>query len=156
MTASGHDRVLSPGTATGELLVLDAPVSFWGGVDSDGYIVEHRHPQYGTRLTGRVVAMTSGKGSSSSSSVLAELIRSKAAPAAILLESPDLILALGALAAGELYDRWMPVVVIRGPISPGRLRVHAPRQGNPSVQGAAAATAAQQSSERPHQTDQAR
>ena len=156
MTVSGYDRVLSPGTATGELLVLGAPISFWGGVDSDGCIVEHRHPQYGTRLTGRVVAMTSGKGSSSSSSVLAELIRSKAAPAAILLECPDLILALGALAAGELYDRWMPVIVTQGPFSPGLLRVHAPRQGNPSVQGAPAAPAAQQSSGPPRRTDQAR
>lgn len=146
MTASGPDHVLSPGTGTGELLVLDAPVSFWGGVDGDGRVVEHRHPQYGVSLTDRVVAMSAGKGSSSSSSVLAELIRGEAGPAAIVLGQTDLILALGALVAGELYARWMPVVVTRSPLPPvppsGLLRVHAPVQGRPllrAVPGAAGA-----------------
>jgi predicted aconitase with swiveling domain len=55
--------------------------------------------------------MASGRGSSSSSSVLAEAIRAGTAPAAIVLSEPDPILALGAIVARELYGRTIPVVV---------------------------------------------
>jgi predicted aconitase with swiveling domain len=102
--------VVHPGSATGELLVLDEPLSFWGGVDPSGRIVDRRHPQCGTAVTGRVLAMTSGRGSSSSSSVLAEQIRAGAAPAAVVLAEPEVILVLGAIVAAELYGTALPVV----------------------------------------------
>ncbi|WP_107068895.1 DUF126 domain-containing protein [Streptomyces sp. 150FB] len=105
-------RTLSPGEGHGRLLVLDAPVSFWGGVGPTGTVVDRHHPQYGVSLTGRIVVMASSKGSSSSSSVLAEHIRAGVAPAALVLREPDMIVTLGALAAGELYERWVPVVVL--------------------------------------------
>jgi predicted aconitase with swiveling domain len=105
-------RTLSPGEGHGRLLVLDAPVSFWGGVGPTGTVVDRHHPQYGVSLTGRIVVMTSSKGSSSSSSVLAEHIRAGVAPAALVLREPDMIVTLGALAAGELYEQWVPVVVL--------------------------------------------
>jgi predicted aconitase with swiveling domain len=96
-----------------EALVLDEPLSFWGGVDpATGEIVDRRHPQWGERVTGRVLVMPSGRGSSSSSTVLAECIRAGTAPAAILLRHPDEILALGALVAEELYGRTVPVSVL--------------------------------------------
>ena len=53
--------------------------------------------------------MPSGRGSSSSSSVLAEAIRAGTAPAAIVLGEADPILALGAIVARELSaprSRW--------------------------------------------------
>jgi predicted aconitase with swiveling domain len=56
--------------------------------------------------------MTAGRGSSSSSSVLAEAIRIRTAPAAIVMLEPDPIVALGALVAAELYAISMPVVVV--------------------------------------------
>ena len=62
--------------------------------------------------TGRVVVMPSGRGSSSSASVLAEAVRAGAAPAAILLGEPDLILAIGAAVAEELYGMRVPVLVL--------------------------------------------
>ena len=55
--------------------------------------------------------MPSGRGSSSSSSVLAEAIRAGTAPAAIVLGEADPILALGAIVARELYGTTIPVVV---------------------------------------------
>ncbi len=58
--------------------------------------------------------MPSGRGSSSSSSVLAEAIRLGTAPLAILLAEPDEILVLGALVAGYLYGRTCPIVVLPG------------------------------------------
>jgi predicted aconitase with swiveling domain len=96
-------------------VVLDEPLSLWGGVDSEsGTIIDRRHPQAGASVTGRVLVMPFGRGSSSSSTVLAECIRAHTGPAAIVLSEPDPILALGAAVAHELYRRSLPVVVIDG------------------------------------------
>ena len=109
-------RTLVPGTAEGRALVLDEPLSFWGGVDPEfGDITDVRHPQHGASVTGRILVMPSGRGSSSSSSVLAESIRAGTAPAAIVLGEADPILALGAIVARELYGIVMPVVVATDP-----------------------------------------
>lgn len=103
---------LHAGFAEGELLRLSAPLSFWGGVDATGRIVDGGHPQRGAELAGRVVAMTASKGSSSSTSVLAEQLRAGVAPAAVLLAHRDPIIVLAAIVARELYDVAMPVVVL--------------------------------------------
>lgn len=106
-----HGRILHPGTASGTQIRLTAPLSFWGGTDSEGRIVDAHHPQCGEVLTGRILLMESGRGSSSASSVLAEQIRARTAPAAIILSRPDTIIPLGALIAAELYDISLPIVV---------------------------------------------
>jgi predicted aconitase with swiveling domain len=104
-------RTLVAGAAEGRALVLDEPLSFWGGVDpATGDIVDPRHPQHGANVAGRILVMPSGRGSSSSSSVLAEAIRAGAAPAAIVLGEADPILALGAIVARELFGTSIPVV----------------------------------------------
>jgi predicted aconitase with swiveling domain len=106
-------RVLVAGTARGEAVVLEEPLSFWGGVDAEtGTIIDRRHPQFGARLAGRVLVMPYGRGSSSSSTVLAEAIRLATAPVAMLLREADPILALGANVAQELYGRSLPIVVL--------------------------------------------
>ena len=103
--------VLADGAADGPALRLDEPLSFWGGVDpASGEIIDARHPQRGSSVQGRVLVMPSVRGSSSSSSVLAETVRAGCAPAAILLGEPDLILAVGAAVAKELYDVRVPVL----------------------------------------------
>ena len=92
--------------------MLDEPLSFWGGVDpATGHIIDARHPQHGANVAGRILVMRSGRGSSSSSSVLAEAIRVGTAPAAIVLGEADPILALGAIVARELFGTTIPVVV---------------------------------------------
>ena len=106
-------RVLVPGEAVGRALVLGEPLSLWGGLDpATGLLIDAHHPQRGADLTGRVLAMPAGRGSSSSSSVLAEAARTGHAPAAILVTEPDLILAVGAAVAGELYAKAVPVLVV--------------------------------------------
>ncbi|MFM7719137.1 MAG: aconitase X swivel domain-containing protein [Actinomycetota bacterium] len=93
--------------------MLDEPLSFWGGVDpTTGAIVDVHHPQRGERVTGRALVLPSGRGSSSSSSVLAEAIRLGTGPAAIVLAEPDPILALASIVAAELYGAGIPVVVV--------------------------------------------
>ena len=105
--------VLHGGTADGEALVLVEPLSLWGGLDPEtGRLVDAHHPQRGVGLAGRVLLMPAGRGSSSSSSVLAEAVRAGTAPAAILLGEPDLILAIGAEVASALYARDLPVLVL--------------------------------------------
>lgn len=106
-------RVLAPGTASAEAIVLDEPLSLWGGLDpATGVLIEPRHPQRGVSVTGRVLVMAEARGSSSSSSVLAQAARAGVAPAAILLGTPDLILAVGAAVADELYRVQIPIVVL--------------------------------------------
>ena len=105
--------VLVAGEGAGPALVLERPLSFWGGLDpTSGRIIDQRHPQAGTSVTGKVLVMEAGRGSSSASSVLAEAVRLRTAPAAIVMLEPDEIIALGAVVAGELYGTTLPVVVI--------------------------------------------
>ena len=111
MKATG--TVLASGNAAGEALVLDEPLSFWGGVDpGTGRIVDGRHPQAGNSIRGRVVVMPAGRGSSSSSTVLAEAVRAGTGPVAVVLREPDAILAVGALVAAALYGLACPVLVL--------------------------------------------
>jgi predicted aconitase with swiveling domain len=94
-------------------LVLREPLSLWGGMDpTTGELIDVHHPQRGANLAGRVVVMASGRGSSSSASVLAEAVRAGTAPAAFVLGEPDLILAIGAAVAEELYGVRVPIVVV--------------------------------------------
>jgi predicted aconitase with swiveling domain len=111
MGRSVRGRVLADGSAEGRALVLEEPLSFWGGVDpASGEIVDVRHPQRGASVAGRILVMSAVRGSSSSSSVLAEAVRAGHAPAAVLLGEADLILAVGAAVAEELYGRRVPVL----------------------------------------------
>ncbi|WP_411719906.1 aconitase X swivel domain-containing protein [Mycetocola sp.] len=132
MTPPGDGRAeaiaLCAGEAEGDLLWLDEPLSFWGGTDlATGVITDVHHPQCGTSLAGRVVVMSASRGSSSSSSVLAEQIRSGVGPAAMLLATRDAIVTLGALAAAEVYDVRMPILLTDAAGIPraGRVRVRA-------------------------------
>ncbi len=97
-------RFLVEGPVDGTALVLAEPLSFWGGLDPvTGEIVEANHPQRGEVVTGRVLVMPSGRGSSSSATVLAESIRLGTGPAGVVLGEADEIVAIGALAAEALY-----------------------------------------------------
>jgi predicted aconitase with swiveling domain len=106
-------RLLVVGEAQAEALVLDEPLSFWGGLDPvTGRIVEVGHPQHGAVVTGRILVMPSGRGSSSSATVLAEAIRLGTGPAGIVLRERDDIVVVGALVAAELYGIVVPIVVV--------------------------------------------
>jgi hypothetical protein len=63
-------------TAADLRAACDELVSFWGGSDvATGEITDVRHPQRGTSAAGRVLAFDGSRGSSSSSTLLAEQIR---------------------------------------------------------------------------------
>jgi predicted aconitase with swiveling domain len=109
-------RALVDGSASGELLVLTAPLSLWGGLDPEtGLIIDRNHPEQGRLMTGAIVAMPFGRGSSSSSSVLAEALRLGTGPSGFILDRPDSILVIGSLVANRLYGTQCPIVVGRLP-----------------------------------------
>ena len=106
-------RVVVAGSADGHAVVLDEPLSLWGGLDADtGCITDVRHPQHGVCVSGQVLVLPYGRGSSSASSVLVEAARLGTGPVGLVLRQPDEILTLGALVAFELYGLAVPVVVL--------------------------------------------
>lgn len=105
--------VLVSGTAVAQALVLPEPLSLWGGLNPEtGEIIDKRHPCAGQNVTGKILLLPAGRGSSSASSILLEAVRLGTAPAAIITREVDGILALGAAVAHELYDRAPPVLVL--------------------------------------------
>ena len=125
-------QALASGDAEGPALVLTEPLSFWGGIDVEtGAIIDHSHPQRGRNVAGRVLVMPGGRGSSSSSAVLAEAIRLGTAPVAIVVATPDPILTVGAIVAQFLYGLQCPIVVcsIEGLSTADPLRVQCDDSG---------------------------
>ena len=106
-------RCLAPGEAAGETVVLDAPLSLWGGFDpAGGRIIDVHHPQHGLQIGGRIVVMPGGRGSSSSASVLLEAVRLGRHPRALVLGDTDPVLVMAALVAADLYGAVVPVIRI--------------------------------------------
>ena len=103
---------LVPGTAAGAPLLLDEPLSFWGGLDPAlGAIIDRRHPQAGANVAGRMLMMPAGRGSSGGSAILAEALRLGKGPAGILMLERDAIIVVGAMVAAALYGRDCPVAL---------------------------------------------
>ncbi|HTZ29187.1 MAG TPA: DUF126 domain-containing protein [Streptosporangiaceae bacterium] len=117
--------------ASGPLLRLTEPVSFWGGVDEEtGRIIDGHHPQFGVCLAGTALLMGAARGSSSSSSTLLECVRQGTAPAMLLLTERDTILAVGVAAAWEIYGRGPSVVLLpRPPDAQNGERLRVDQQG---------------------------
>jgi predicted aconitase with swiveling domain len=111
-TRTFHAIALVPGAASGPILRLDEPLSFWGGLDSaTGTIIDRLHPQRGANVAGRILMMPCGRGSSSGSATLAEALRLGKGPAAILMLERDAIVVVGAMVAAELYRLACPVAL---------------------------------------------
>ncbi len=106
-------RVLIKGTASALALVLDESLSFWGGFDpARGEIIDVHHPQFGERVTGRILFIPESRGSAGTPGGIAETLRNGSGPVAFVLGEPDVNIAVGALVANRLYDLRVPVVQI--------------------------------------------
>ncbi|MFA5106372.1 MAG: DUF126 domain-containing protein [Candidatus Micrarchaeia archaeon] len=91
-------RAIAPGSSSGPLLVSSQPISFYGGVDPEtGIVVEKGHPLEGKAIGGTVLAFPRGKGSTVGSYILYRLKKNGHAPAAIINESAEAIVAVGAI-----------------------------------------------------------
>ena len=127
-------QVLNPGEARGEAMVLDEPLSFWGGFDArTGVIVDRHHPQRGSCVAGRFLILPESRGSAGTPGGIAEAIRRGVGPVGIALGEADVNVAVGAMVAAALYGVAVPVLVI-GATERARLRsgdlVEADRDGH--------------------------
>lgn len=105
-------EVLVPGSAAGQVLRLDQPISFWGGIDAKtGAVTLAGHPQKGVAITGKMLVIPRLIGSSSSSAVMLELLYSRIAPLALILGHVDAILPIGVIAARQMGWLTIPVIV---------------------------------------------
>lgn len=105
--------VLNTGSVSGELLVLDEPLSFWGGYDPlTGTIIDQQHPQVGIKVTGKVLVMPGTRGSSGTPGVLGESLRLGTGPIGLILGKPDVNVMAAALVVSELYGIPVPVFVL--------------------------------------------
>jgi len=112
MTTVQAEILVAGPEADGKGLVLSAPISFWGGVDpKTGRIVDVRHPDLETDISGCVLFLPGTIGSSSASAVLLELVHAGKAPSAIVMHEPDAILLLGLIVAREMG--WHSPIALR-------------------------------------------
>lgn len=94
-------RQISPGQAEGEVLVTDEPIGFYGGVDpKTGEIIDKSHPLQGENVKGKIFMFPRGKGSTVGSYVIYGLARNGCAPAAIVNEETETIVAVGVILSG--------------------------------------------------------
>lgn len=104
-------RSIVPGEAEAPVVACEEGLSFWGGVDpATGRVIDASHPLHGRSLAGQVVAMPTSRGSCSGSGVLLELALNGHAPAALVFREGEDVLTLGALIAGQLFGRPIPVL----------------------------------------------
>lgn len=93
-------RVIVEGHCKGEALVSKQPLSFLGGVDpADGKIIEKNHDLCGQCVKDKILCFPHGHGSTVGSYVLYSLGKKNLAPKAILNETADPVVVVGAIIA---------------------------------------------------------
>jgi len=91
-------RKIYKGIAEAEAIVTKDGISFYGGVDPDtGIVVEVGHDLEGQSITGKVLVFPTGKGSTVGSYTMYRMKKNNMAPAAIVNEEIDTIIAVGCI-----------------------------------------------------------
>lgn len=115
-----------PGPASGRVLALGGPLSFWGGVDGDtSEIADRLHPDCGTRLAGRILWLPELRGSGGTPGAIASLIKFGLGPAAILTPQADANLLAGLIVAHRLYGTLVPYWQATTPPDAGIVQIDA-------------------------------
>jgi len=113
---SWQTDVLFAGEAAGIVMRLDAPISFWGGIDPvTAKVTLAGHPQHGDSIANKILVIPQLVGSSSSSAIMLELLHVQQAPAGLILGNADAILPIGVLVANEMDWPTIPVVRLDDP-----------------------------------------
>jgi len=91
-------RVISKGVGKGEALTTSQPISFYGGVDPNtGVIVEKGHELEGEAVKDKILVFPNGKGSTVGSYTLYRMKKNGTAPAGIINEECETVVAVGAI-----------------------------------------------------------
>jgi predicted aconitase with swiveling domain len=93
-------RAIVEGHCRAEALVSTKPISFLGGVDpADGKIIEKKHDLCGLCIKDKVLCFPHGHGSTVGSYVLYSLAKKGLAPKAIINQTADSVVVVGAIIA---------------------------------------------------------
>jgi len=99
-TVTLKGRVIVEGKCRAEALVSSMPISFLGGIDpADGKIVEKNHDLCGECVKDRILCFPHGHGSTVGSYVLYSLAKKGLAPKAIVNQTADPVVVVGAIIA---------------------------------------------------------
>jgi len=94
-------RMISPGKAEGEAIVSKEPIGFYGGIDAKtGVVIEKGHELEGQSVKSKILVFPKGKGSTVGSYVIYGLKKNGVAPAAIVNQETETIVATGVILAG--------------------------------------------------------
>jgi hypothetical protein len=93
--------MISPGKAEGEAIVSKEPIGFYGGIDAKtGIVIEKGHELDGQSVKGKILVFPQGKGSTVGSYIIYGLKMNGVAPAAIVNQETETIVATGVILAG--------------------------------------------------------
>jgi len=93
-------RTIVQGYCKAEALVSTMPISFLGGVNtSNGKIIEKNHDLYGKCIKDKALCFPHGHGSTVGSYVLYSLAKNNLAPKAIVNQTADPVVVVGAIIA---------------------------------------------------------
>jgi len=107
-------RRVVEGHCVAEALVSAKPISFLGGVDpADGKIIEKGHDLCGTCVKGKVLCFPHGHGSTVGSYVLYSLAKQGLAPKAMVNQTADPVVVVGAIIAGIPMVDYVDIQQIR-------------------------------------------
>jgi len=91
-------RVVKAGQAKAEALVTNEAMGWYACVDPDtGVVTDKGHELEGQNVAGKIVVFTTGKGSTVGSYTLYALKKNGKAPAAMVCEESEPIVAVGAI-----------------------------------------------------------
>lgn len=91
-------RIIKKGHATGEALATTEAMGWLGCVDAEtGMVIEKGHQLEGKSIAGKVLVFTTGKGSTVGSYTIYALKKNGVAPAALVCEESEPIVAVGAI-----------------------------------------------------------
>ena len=91
-------RIIYKGTAEGEALVSEMPISFYGGVDPNtGIILEKGHQLNGQSVKEKILVFPQGKGSTVGSYTLYRMKKNGTAPSGMINRECETIVAVGAI-----------------------------------------------------------
>jgi predicted aconitase with swiveling domain len=91
-------RIISRGVVEAEALTTTQPISFYGGVDPEtSEILEKGHELKGKKIKGKILVFPTGKGSTVGSYTLYRLKKGGVAPAGIINNECETVVAVGAI-----------------------------------------------------------
>lgn len=96
-----RSRRISKGHARGPVLLTKDSLSFLGGVNPEtGVITDSNHELFGEKITGKILVIPSGKGSTVGSYIIYQMFKYETAPIGLIALEAEPIIATGAIMAG--------------------------------------------------------